>query len=134
MANHILCEFTIKEEDLKSPIQLLNHDDVEKGKSNETELKESCELYLNGNKIDFTFKYKFEKEGKYKLKIICNKPLSNINYLFYNCSCLNFIDLSHFNTTNLTELNGTFYNCTSLTTILLFNFNSTNIHSMNNLF
>ena len=45
-------------------------------------------LYLNGIKIDFCYKYKFTKEGKYTFKIIFKKPLININYMFYDCNKL----------------------------------------------
>ena len=38
--------------------------------NNEDEIKENCELYLNNNKIDFCYKYKFPKDGKYKIYII----------------------------------------------------------------
>ena len=86
MDNHILCEYTIKEENLKSPVQIINYFDNEKkylyGKENQKEIKELCELYLNGNKIDFTFKYKFDKEGKYRIKVVCKKPLTNTSHMF----------------------------------------------------
>ena len=138
MDNHILCEYTIKEENLKSPVQIINYFDNEKkylyGKENQKEIKELCELYLNGNKIDFTFKYKFDKEGKYRIKVVCKKPLTNTSHMFYDCSCLTFLDLSHFNSSNLTNTNGMFHNCTSLTTILLMNFNSNNVKTMTNMF
>ena len=54
--------------------------------NNEKEIKENCELYLNENKIDFCYKYKFTKEGKNTIKIIFKKPLININCMFYSCN------------------------------------------------
>ena len=138
MDNQILCEITIKKEDINKPIQLLNYLDNEKkhlcGKENLKEIKDNCELYLNGEKIDFTFTYKFQKEGKNKLKIVCKKPLSNIGHMFYDCTHTNFIDLSHFNSSNLVELNGLFYNCTLLSILLLGNLNTSNVKSMINMF
>ena len=71
------------------------------GINNEKEIKENCELYLNENKIDFCYKYKFDKEGKYTIKFIFKKPLININYIFFNCNKLLSIDLSNFNTNNV---------------------------------
>ncbi len=36
--------------------------------NNKIDLIKNCELYINDEKIDFCFKYKFPKEGKYKIK------------------------------------------------------------------
>ena len=55
-----------------------------KGTNNEDEIKENCDLYLNNNKIDFSYKYKFPKDGKYKIQITIKNPLSNTNYMFFN--------------------------------------------------
>ena len=45
-------------------------------KINEKEIKECCELYLNDNKIDFSFMYKFNKSGEYyNLTIIFKKNI-----------------------------------------------------------
>ena len=50
-----------------------------------------------------------------------------MDYMFYNCNSLKSIDLSNFNTSNVTNMKGMFYNCSSLTSIILSNFNSKNI-------
>ena len=55
-------------------------------------IKENYELYLNDNKIDFFFKYNFEKEGKNTIKIISNTLLKRIDYMFYQCSSLTSLD------------------------------------------
>ena len=52
-----------------------NNEDIEEGINNEDEIKENCELYLNNKKIDFSYKYKFPKDGKYKIVIIISNPL-----------------------------------------------------------
>ena len=39
----------------------------------ENKLKEICVLYLNNEKIEPCFEYKFKKEGKYILKLFLNK-------------------------------------------------------------
>ena len=78
--NEIICIYDIKKDKndkndyLNNPIRILNcYEEAKKdhpnwnleGKNNEKEIKENCELYLNENKIDFCYKYKFDKEGKY---------------------------------------------------------------------
>ena len=89
------------------------------------EIKENYELYLNDNKINFFFKYNFEKEGKNTIKIISNTLLKRIDYMFYQCSSLN---LSNFNTINIINMSNKFGCCSSLTSFNLFNFNTNNVH------
>ena len=63
-----------------------------------TDLEKYCEfLYLNNEKIIFCWKYKFEKEGENKIKIISNQLLNSLNSMLSECSSLTFLDLSNFN-------------------------------------
>ncbi len=64
-------------------------------------MKEYFEMYLDGNKIGFCFKYNFEEQKKYKIKIKCIKLLTNMYGMFYNCSSLTSLNLSNFNTNNV---------------------------------
>ena len=145
--NEIICIYDIKkgkndkDDYLNNPIRILNcYEEVKKdydwleGINNEKEIKENCELYLNENKIDFCYKYKFDKEGKYTIKFIFKKPLININYMFYKCNKLLSIDLSNFNTNNVTNMEYMFYNCSSLTSLNLSNFNTNNVKDMSSMF
>ena len=118
--NEIICIYDIKKgEDDKDDYlnnRILNsYEEAKKehnleGINNEKEIKENCELYLNENKIDFCYKYKFDKEGKYTIKIIFKKPLINLNYMFYDCDKLLSIDLFNFNTNNVTDMRYIFKN------------------------
>ena len=76
--NEIICIYDIKkgkndkDDYLNNPIRILNcyeeakkDNEYLKGINNKKEIKKNCELYLNENKIDFCYKYKFVKEGKY---------------------------------------------------------------------
>jgi len=171
--NEIICVYDIKKDEydkddyLNNPIRILNsYEEAKKdnswleGINNEKEIKDNIELYINEDKIDFCFKYKFPKEGKYKIKIIFKKSLININYLFYecnkllsidlsnfntnnikdmsymfyNCSCLNDLNLCNFSTINVTDMSCMFYGCSSLTSLNLFNFNTINVKDMKNMF
>ena len=81
ITNQIICEYDIKNEN-KEDVQILNcyeetkkqypksvkWDEI-KRVENENEMKYKSELYLNNKKIQFCFKYKFEKEGKNTINI-----------------------------------------------------------------
>ncbi len=115
--NNIICEYMIKKEYSDKEgfnRQILNcYEEVkklyssEKGIENEKDLRDNYELYLNNERINFCVKYNFLKEGKYIIKIMCKKPLFNINHMFCYCSSLTYLDLSNFITNNVKDM---FYN------------------------
>ena len=150
--NYIICEYDIKKEKLNKPIQILNYLDEDYKKKLEEKYKEigikdykletndneinnmNCELFLNNKKIDFCLKYIFKKEGKYKLKIIFKKLLKNISFMFNNCSSLTSLNLSNFNTNNVTNMCAMFQSCSSLNSLNISNFNTNNIINLNYMF
>ena len=54
--------------------------------------------------------------------------------MFSNCSSLTSLNLSNFNTNNVTNMSGMFYNCSSLTSLNLSNFNTNNVTNMSYMF
>ena len=94
----------------------------------------NCELFLNNQKIDFCLKIKFIKEGKYILKIIFKQLVKNTSLLFGACSSLTSLNLSNFNTNNVTNMCSMFYNCSSLTTLNLSNFNTNKVTNLEYMF
>ena len=137
----ILCEYNIKEEELKNKIQILNcFDEVKKenlniiGKDNEKEIKNNCEIYLNEEKINFNFKYNFEKGNVNKIKIKCINPIINMNYMFYNCLNLISLNLSNFNTNDVINMNNMFFNCIALKDLNLSDLNNNKVKDMNSMF
>ena len=129
--NFIVCEYDIKKgwNDYLNKIIInsfeeakRNHSWIKEGTNNEDEIKENCELYLNNKKIDFCYKYKFPKDGKYKIQIIIKNPLSNTNCMYFNCSSLTSLNLFNFNTNNINNLIYMLSQCSSLTSLDLSNF------------
>ena len=110
--NNIICEYKIK--DMNNDYlenQILNcFEEAKKGDSsikgieNKKQIKDNCELYLNGKKLDFSFEYIFKEEGIYIISIDFKNFLININYMFYNCSSLTSLNLSNFNTNNINNM------------------------------
>ena len=48
--------------------------------------EEKIELYIDGNKSRFDFKYKFNENKEITVKFIFKKILTNMSYMFYDCS------------------------------------------------
>ena len=75
------------------------------------------ELYLDGKKINVCWKYKFEKKGEHKIKIISKQLLNDMSYMFSECSSLTSLNLSNFNTNNVKDMSFMFSECSSLTSL-----------------
>ena len=60
--------------------------------------------------------------------------VTNMCYMFSGCSSLKELNLSNFHTTNVTNMNNMFSGCSSLTELNLSNFNTNNVTNMNNMF
>ena len=60
--------------------------------------------------------------------------VTNMSFMFYNCSSLTSLDVTHFNTANVTNMGRMFYNCSSLTSLDVTKFNTTNVTDMNYMF
>ena len=78
----------------------------------------------------------FEGSAATKIKILsCGSEIKNMNSMFCNCSSLKKLDLSNFNTKNVTDMSYMFYNCSSLTSIKFpDNVNSSNVTDMSCMF
>ena len=134
----ILGEFNIESDDINEDIQIINSFENNKRKNkwdseedeeeeeddskyeNEGDIKENIEIKINEKNIGFSYVHKFEKEGRYKIKYIFKKNLSNLNHLFCRCENLININLSNFNTNKVTDMSYIFEYCSSLTDFIKF--------------
>ena len=144
--NIIIGEINLNNDDINKDIQIINSfenfkriyqgmkfEDEDKCK-NEKEIKENIEIKINGKKIEFTYNYKFEKEGKYQIEYLFKNNLTNTCYMFTNCKSITNLNLSNFNTQNVTNMENMFWFCSSLKNLNLSNFNTQNTTNMRNMF
>ena len=143
MVNEIILEINIEDNNSKKRIinsfentkrenRDWNWNNIET-KENEDEIKE-CEIYINDKKIEFTYDYIFKNKGKYIIKFKFKKLLNSCNFMLSGCESLSSIDLSNFNTQNVTNMGYMFYNCNSLTSLDLSNFNTQKVTNMESMF
>ena len=83
----------------------------------------NVELYINNEKHKFEKYFKFDKKGEYDILLKFKILLKECSFMFYGCSKLTNIDLSSFNTENVTNMSYVFYGCSNLTNIDLSSFN-----------
>ena len=130
--DYIKCIYNIKNENIGKEIQIMNNKyynyDLKKFIYN-GEIENKVKVMINGEKKSNIFKYIFHKEGKYKLYFYKDITLLNISGLFYNCDCIEKMDLSSFKTNNIINASGLFSKCSSLKEINLKSFKSSNIRN-----
>ena len=120
---------TIKENDVNKNLVLF-----------QTEINNGIDVYLNNKKINLLkdnkkWKYNFTKEGKYWFEIVFKDDIKNLCGFFeYNFQIIS-IDLSNFNTSNVTDMSFMFNTCRNLREIKGINqLKTNNVISLNGMF
>ena len=68
------------------------------------------------------------------LEYLNTEKVTNMSYMFFNCSSLTSLDVTHFNTAKVTNMNRLFAYCSSLTSLDVTHFNTAKVTNMNRLF
>ena len=84
-----------------------------------TDANNDIDVFINNQKINVIkdtkkWKYKFSKEGHYILEIIFNNNITNMNGFFEKNTNIISLDLSNFNTSNVTNMSWMFNKCYKL--------------------
>ena len=97
------------------------------------QLNESnTELFIDEKKYKFQKYFIFKKEGIYsiKIKIKSENCIKDCQSMFFYCKNIIDIDLSSFDTKNVTNMSHMFRQCDNLTNINLSNFDTKNVTNM----
>ena len=121
----------IKVKNIKNGVILFNKRDID-----------GIDVFLNDIKIDmineknkWKIDYNFKEDGKYKFKIVFKKSITSLYKFFQDCSSLYSIDLSNFESKNVTDLSYMFNKCYKLKEIKgMNNFNTSNVNNMKEMF
>ena len=60
--------------------------------------------------------------------------VTNMKYMFYSCSALLSLDVTNFNTEKVTDMSFMFFSCSKLTSLDVSKFNTVNVTNMNSMF
>ena len=129
--NIIEGELDIKVNDINDGVLLFNRKDIK-----------GIEVYLNNKQVNLKNKdekwiidYNFKKDGRYKFKIIFNNAIEDLTTFFFKCLNLYSIDLSNFDTSNITSMRSLFNSCSYLREIKgLIKLKTNNVSNMRCLF
>ena len=145
--NYIRAEIIIDEKNINKKVRILNSFEEFKKNyktninrkiyykyENEKEIKDNCKIKINCNIIDFTNFYVFKEVGKYIIEYGFTNNMTKIDCLFAECNLFTKIDLSNFNTQEVTNMRNLFWKCENLLNINLSNIDSRNVINMAGLF
>ena len=65
---------------------------------------------------------------------VVNAKVTNMSYMFYNCSGLTSLNVTSFDTSSVTNMDSMFYNCSGLTTLDVTKFNTPKVTNMSRMF
>ena len=68
------------------------------------------------------------------LEYLNTENVTNMGCMFYNCSSLTSLDVTHFNTANVTNMSYIFSGCSKLTSLDVTHFNTAKVKNMHNMF
>ena len=92
------------------------------------------EVIINNVKKNYVnYEYDFINDIN-NVILIWNDPVNNIQPLFYGCSNITEVDLSHFDSSSLENTGRLFQFCSSLTYVNFTNFNTEHVEYMHNMF
>ena len=141
--NHIIAEIEIGENSVNKDIRIINSYESFERKRNKTTFDEKlrneieirkCKIFIEGNLIPFSYIYKFDKEGTFKIKYCFKNNLKSLYGLFCECDYLKTLNFSNFNSNDAISTEYMFFCCRSLSKLNLTNFNTKNVTNMQYMF
>ena len=96
--------------------------------------KNNTELYVNNTQTEFNKFFRPTREGEYTIKLIIKNKIKNCNNMFLNCRNITSINLSSFNSSEITDTSGMFRHCHHLKEIIFGGFNTEKVVNMKHMF
>ena len=131
--NFIKCKYIIKKIDFDKPIQIFNIESSVYSFRNE-EIYSKIKVLINGEIFAKNLIYKFYSIGTQIVYLISDNLLTNMSFMFYDCTSLIEIDLSSYNTNQVTDMSNMFSLCKSLKEINATSIITSNVINMANMF
>ena len=141
--NEIILKLMIEKHEINQKIFFLDNTDYIDPKTNvrhyHDNLKElnrlNTKLFINKNECKYSKYFIPYKEGIYEIKLLIYINMQNCSYMFYNCQNIISINISNFNTSNVTDMQKMFFNCSNLTTLSdISKWNTDNVNNINWMF
>ena len=96
--------------------------------------EDNIDIYVNDKKIKFSYKYNSDEIGKIEVKFKFKKLITSINHIFWDCTSLEKIDFSYFNSSKVNNMSCIVYECSSLESINFSSFDTSKVYNMSFMF
>ena len=135
--NQIIIKIKVEKNDKENnkfkDIYFLGNNEFENKKNGELN-ENNCKIYVNNEEINFNKYFKPINEGEYEIRIILLNRIKNCSYMFNNCNNIISIDLSSFDSSDVTNMSSMFKDCINLNNLILDNLNTNNVTDMSFMF
>ena len=91
-------------------------------------------LLIDGADVAPTSSYKFPTTGEHIYEVELKEPMTSANSMFNSCWQLTSLDLSKWDTSNVTNMGSMFKECSKLTSLDLSNWDTSNVTNMGSMF
>ena len=91
-------------------------------------------IICNSNVKNMSFLYSYNKSKIIDVSGLNTSNVTDMSYMFTNCSSLTSLDVSNFDTSNVTNMRQLFYNCSGLTSLDVSNFDTSKVTNMYSMF
>ena len=141
--NEIILTLLIEKHEVNQKIFFLDNIDYIDSKTNirhyHDNLKElnetNTKLFINKKECKYTKYFIPYREGIYEIKLLIYIKMNDCSHMFYNFQNIISINISNFDTSNVTNMNKMFFNCSNLSTLSdISKWNINNVRSMNWMF
>ena len=92
------------------------------------------EVYINGYNSSFAGNSIYLNQTENNVKLVWYNSINSCKFMFYACSDITEINLSNFDSSNITDMSDMFNACISLTSINFSNFKTSQVTTMSNMF
>ena len=91
-------------------------------------------MYIDGEEVKPNSAFTFTTVGEHNFDIQFNGKINNMSGIFYRCSGLTSLDLSNWDTSNVTKMYMMFAGCSGLTSLDLSTWDTSNVTNMSYMF
>ena len=126
------CTYDIK--DIFSYTQIINNRSGIHVNNVNKEIESKIKILNRGKKEKLTFTKLFDSQGINVINFIIESKLTNMNFMFNNCTSLKEVNFSNIETDQVTEMREMFQKCNKLENLDLSNFNTNNVTDMSFMF
>ena len=136
ITNEIDMIIEVDNSDITKKIYFLdNYECINHFHDNLKEMNElNTKLYINNKENKFRKYFIPERKGEYNIKLKIYTDLTDLSYMFVECTNIKKINFVNFNSNKVTNMKCMFHKCRNLKSVSFFSFDTKNVTDMSDMF